>query len=136
MLDSGVTHAEIRAAAFGITIPEGSDIDAALDRLIAKAEQRIAASVPNVADRLESGDLDPDVLAGVVEDMVLRVAGNPEGKKSESIDDYSWTRDVTVASGQLYLSEAELALLLPAAARTPRSFGSIRLAVPAWRLPR
>lgn len=133
---STVTASDIRDAALGVTIPTGTEADNALTRLIEKAEHRILAKVPNVEDRLASGDLDADTLNGVIEDMVLRVAGNPEGKKSEAIDDYAWTRDVSVAAGMLYLSDEELALLLPVAARQTRAFGSIRLGVPAWRLPR
>lgn len=133
---STVIPSDIRSAALGITIPAGTDADEALARLIEKAEHRILAKVPNVEDRLASGDLDADTLNGVIEDMVLRVASNPDGKKSESIDDYAWTRDVSVAAGTLYLSDEELALLLPASARQVRAFGSIRLGVPAWRLPR
>lgn len=132
---SGVTPADVRAASFGSTIPDGVDVDAALTRLIDKAEIRILARVPDLADRLSDGRTNAEVLSSVVEDMVLRVTRNPDGKKSESIDDYSWTLDASVASGMLYLSDDELALIVPPAS-SRRTVGSIRLGVPSWRLPR
>lgn len=64
--------------------------------------------------------LDADVTAGlvtqasltfVVTSMVLRVLKNPESKRQESIDDYSWTRDTAVSSGALYVSDDELRLI-------------------------
>ncbi len=75
------------------------------------------------------------MLASVIEDMALRVARNPDGKKSEAIDDYSWTLDSRVSAGLLYLSDDELALLVPAERPRPKAIGNIRVAVPSWRLP-
>lgn len=57
-------------------------------------------------------DLKGDVVR-VICAAVLRVMKNPEGKRSESIDDYSWTRDQAVSAGLLYFSDAELADLVP-----------------------
>lgn len=131
---SGVTPKDIRDAAFGFTIPEGED--PAIQRLIDKAERKIAARVPNLAERIQpGGDIDKAAFVSLVEDMVLRVLNNPEGKKSERIDDYSYTVDDRVAAGFLYLTDEELEELLPGTQRT-RAFGNIRLAVPSWRLPR
>lgn len=45
--------------------------------------------------------------------MVLRVIQNPEGKRSEQIDDYSYTIDSARSAGQLYLTEEERAMLRP-----------------------
>lgn len=131
---SGVTAEDIREAAFGFTIPEGAQVDGALLKLIDKAELRILARVPDLADRIAATTTSLAAVASVVEDMVLRVAANPEGKKSESIDDYSWSLDASVSSGRLYLSDEELELLIPTT--RPRSVGTIRIGVPSWRLPR
>jgi hypothetical protein len=49
--------------------------------------------------------------------MVLRVFMNPEGKSEESIDDYRYRRDAAVASGELYVSDGELADVTPIASR-------------------
>lgn len=53
-------------------------------------------------------DLDPQVVIGVLADMVLRVLKNPEGKRQESIDDYSYLRDNALSAGELYLSDNEI----------------------------
>lgn len=45
--------------------------------------------------------------------MVLRVLLNPEGKRSETIDDYSYTIDSARSAGELYLTEYELDTLRP-----------------------
>ncbi len=66
--------------------------------------------------------LEADILAGtvttsnavrVVVAMVLRVMRNPDGKRSESIDDYSYTRDDQVSGGLLHVTAVELADLTP-----------------------
>lgn len=45
--------------------------------------------------------------------MVLRVLQNPEGKRSETIDDYSYTIDTARSAGELYMTEREIATLTP-----------------------
>lgn len=49
----------------------------------------------------------------VVASMVIRVMKNPNGYLTETVDDYSYRRDSAVSSGALYLSDAELADLIP-----------------------
>lgn len=124
---------DIRAVAYGVTIP--CDADGALSRLIAKAEARLLIAVPSIASRLAAGTLDVDLVKGVVEDMVLRIVRNPRGLRSVSIDDFQATIDRALSSGELYVSDAEVALLSPAA-RASRNFGSVRIGLPEWRLPR
>lgn len=130
---SGVTPGDIREAAFGFTIPTGTD--SAVQRLIDKAELLLTSKVANLAERITSNEIDLDTVAAVVEDMVLRVVANPEGKKSERIDDYAYTFDDRVAAGFLFVTDEELARILPGSQRRS-GFGSIRLGVPSWRLPR
>ncbi|WP_333770940.1 hypothetical protein [Streptomyces sp. IBSBF 2435] len=81
------------------------------------------AKVPNLlADasaimRREVPGLDqpapPATALGVCCAMVLRVVTNPEGKRQQSIDDYSYTTDSARSTGLLYLSDAERDLLQP-----------------------
>ncbi|MEU5442763.1 hypothetical protein [Streptomyces griseofuscus] len=47
--------------------------------------------------------------------MVLRVLTNPDGKRQESLDDYSYTVDSSRSRGEVYLSEDEAEELRPAA---------------------
>jgi hypothetical protein len=49
--------------------------------------------------------------------MVLRVLTNPDGKRQESIDDYSYTVDSSRSRGEVYLSEDEEDELRPSAKR-------------------
>lgn len=49
--------------------------------------------------------------------MVLRVLRNPDGKRQESIDDYSYTIDSSRSRGEIYLSEEEADELRPAPQR-------------------
>lgn len=49
----------------------------------------------------------------VVSAMVLRVLRNPEGKQSEQIDDYKYTRAELVGSGLLHVTDDELADITP-----------------------
>ena len=69
--------------------------------------------LPSLLDRITAGTLDPALVVLVESSMVLRVLRNPDGKRQESIDDYSWTRDNAVAAGLLYLSDTEAELLSP-----------------------
>lgn len=131
---SGVLASDIRDAAFGITIPVGPQVDMQIERLIDKAEIIVLSEVPRLAERLADGSLSRTLLASEIEDMVIRVVRNPDAKKSESIDDYSWELDAALAGGRLYLGADALARLSPGARRG--TVGNIRLSVPAWRMPR
>ena len=68
----------------------------------------------------------------VLATAVLRVMKNPDGKRQESIDDYSWTRDESVSSGLLYFTADELDGLIPGTAITGRAFTIDPLAGRDW----
>ena len=72
----------------------------------------LQSEVPGLDDRVTSGALASPLVIGVVAAMVLRVLRNPEGKLQERIDDYSYTRDSSVATGGLYVTVDELRLLI------------------------
>lgn len=75
---------------------------------------QIIAAVPSVAPRLAAVPEDLVFTALVVQVQcaaALRYLSNPDGKFQESVDDYSFSRDKTVATGEIYISAAELALL-------------------------
>ena len=46
--------------------------------------------------------------------MVLRKLDNPNGKRQESLDDYSYTIDSSRSRGEIYLSDEEAEELRPA----------------------
>ena len=79
--------------------------------LLSDAWEILLARVPSLNDRLLNGSLSQGLVVAAVTAMVLRVLRNPEGKRMESIDDYSWTRDNAVSAGLLYASDDELRLL-------------------------
>lgn len=83
--------------------------------LLADAWAIILNRFPDVEDRLVASPatLTIAILEAVECAMVLRVLRNPDGKVQESIDDYAWTRDKSVAAGELYLSEREESILSP-----------------------
>lgn len=121
---------EVRLAAYGLTIPDGADLT--IDRLVAKAIDRLPGGRTGIETRVAAGTLDEGLVKGVIEDMVIRVLSNPRALRSTSIDDYSETIDAAVSSGALYLSDSERALLTQ---RTRPFIGSVRIGIPAWRIP-
>lgn len=128
----GVAPADIRAAAYGLTIPAGDVIDLQLQKLIDKAAARLDSRVPSLLLRVTNGTLKLSVVQGVIEDMVLRVLRNPKAFRSLGIDDFQTTIDTSTSTGLLYVSVDELSLLSP---RSRSKFGSIQLSVPRFRQP-
>ena len=76
-----------------------------------------------IETRLTAETLAEADVVRVVAAMAMRVLGNPQGKRQEAIDDYSWTRDSAVSAGLLYVTAEELASLAAAGGRT----NSVRL---------
>lgn len=68
--------------------------------------RRITTLEDDISDDT-SGDLKAEAVR-VMCAAVLRVMKNPDGKRQESIDDYSWTRDQAVSAGLLYFSDEEI----------------------------
>lgn len=69
------------------------------------------AQLPMLATRVDSGQFPLEVVRAVLSAMVIRVLRNPEGVRTWAVDDYSQTRDASVAAGALYLSTDELTLM-------------------------
>jgi len=84
------------------------------DRVVELALDAVAMvrdAVPTVEARLTAGQLTRRTFCRVISDMVLRVVRNPQGFKSESDSSYSYTSGATVASGDLWIPDKDLALL-------------------------
>lgn len=80
------------------------------------AYNQILSQVENGEARLNGVDFDATFQALVVEVQVaavLRFLKNPDGKYEESGDDYSFKRDATLATGEVYITDSELARLAP-----------------------
>lgn len=69
--------------------------------------------VVDLEDRMDDEADLPAAVKRVLANAVIRVMKNPDGKRQESIDDYSWTRDNAVSAGELYFTDAEMASLIP-----------------------
>jgi len=108
---------------FDAAVPDSAKLQTWLDA----AWRELLRRDRTIDTRLTAGSLTAADVTDVVVAMTLRVLGNPEGKKQEAIDDYSWTRDAAVATGALYATDAELASL--AAVRTTGTRHSVRLVV-------
>lgn len=107
--------------------PLSTEETAVATALLADAWAILTARDSTIEGRLSAtpATLDVALVRAVVTAMVLRVMRNPDGKRQESIDDYSWTLDNAVSSGFLYVTDDELALLR--APSTASTRGSIRL---------
>lgn len=106
------THVDDVATELGRPIPEGPEHDQ-IESWIRRVEGRILRRIPDLADRV----LDEDYLEtvrSVVAAVVARKVLNPEGFRSERVDDYYYDRGSQKAD--LWPSQDEWADLLPGAA--------------------
>jgi hypothetical protein len=105
--------------------PLAPDEEAGAQALLEDAWAIANVQLPSLSGNVQSGAVSEDIVRAVVCAMVLRVLRNPDGVRSWSVDDYSQTRDNSVSSGSLYLSDAELALLGTAAGYRRRGAFSV-----------
>jgi hypothetical protein len=68
---------------------------------------------PNLETDISEGTVTAGNVIRVVSAMVLRILKNPEGKASEQIDDYKYTRHELIAQGLLSVTSDELADITP-----------------------
>lgn len=68
--------------------------------------------------------LDQETLTYVVTEAVARKARNPDGKRNERIDDYSYGYDADAAKVDIDLTDAEWAMLMPRSNRNAFSIAS------------
>ncbi len=98
-------------------------------KLISKAEVRLAAAVAARGGDLTVLATDPaklPLIQDVLENAVARVVRNPEGLKSESEGDYSYTLNALDASGNIWFPDSDLdAIFVPSS-----QYGSFRLGIP------
>ena len=76
------------------------------------AEGMILERIPDLIAKIAAGALGFATVARVERRAVRRVMLNPEGKKTERVDDYSYGRDDTTASGEVYISGEEWSWLI------------------------
>lgn len=76
-------------------------------------ESTILSRIPNLADLIAAGTILPRTVVKIESQVVLRKLDNPQGKLTERIDDYSYTRDSSTAKGVLELYDSEWEELTP-----------------------
>lgn len=90
--------------------------DAELSRVPALLDdgwEQILARVPGVELRLTTGSLRLGAVSAVLRQAVAAVLRNPDGFITESIEDWSGTREPGAVSGRLVLTDDDLAMLMP-----------------------
>lgn len=95
-----------------LTDAERRQVGAWLDDI----EASILSRIPNLTELVDAGTLQRQTVVKIEAAAVIRVLRNPDGKLTERIDDYSWTRDSSTATGSLYLTDDEWAELTPSVA--------------------
>lgn len=124
-----VTLAQIDARFPGRVLTEAEQINATA--WLADVWSMVLSRRPNIEAQMTptypvpDGGVATSNVIRVVTNSVIRRLLNPEGKSEESIDDYRYKRDVAVSSGELYLTEDELADITPGYGGATR--GSVRL---------
>lgn len=118
-----VTDVQVR---LGRPITDSAEI-AQVNAWLSDIEALIKVRIPDLAVRILDGVLDEEVVKLVEAQAVVRKAKNPDGKKNERVDDYSYGLTDDAARGDLFLTDDEWSLLLPASnpngAFTIRPFG-------------
>lgn len=134
VMSFGVTVQTVIDAAYGITVP--SESHGRVQALINKAIGLLLDEIPNLEHRVTDGRTKSASAKSVVEDMVVRVLRNPNALRQITINGDSATIDQAVSSGQLYVTEAELARLRKdvsvQASKRAGKLRSIRQALPPW----
>lgn len=79
-------------------------------------EAEILERIPDLAAFIADGKLQQRTVVKIQAAAVLRVLRNPDGKLTERIDDYSWTRSANTSTGELRLLDSEWEQLTPQSA--------------------
>jgi hypothetical protein len=118
-VDVGMVESRFRV----LSDPERANAEAWLEDVWSMAQSRR----PTLEDDIDADEVSLTEVQRVLANAVVRELQNPDGKLEERGDDYGFRRDSTTSSGELYLSDAEMGALTPAAADGGRSRGSVRL---------
>lgn len=111
-----------------------------MERIMA-ASRMVVTETPlvgglDVNERITAGLLDPDVVRDVVVEIVERVVVPPRFARQHSVtvDDgtESTTVDASVSSGEMFISDRQMARLLGRRVRRQRAFTITPAPGPAW----
>lgn len=111
-----------------LRFPAATDDEAGAEALLDLAHARLLARVPSIPARVSSGRLDPELVRGVLVDMVVRVlsAAGADGRESFQVQAGSFNIGGKYAPGanKVMVLDSDLIGLLP---RGGSGFGTIRL---------
>lgn len=91
------------------------------DAFLTDAWELLLSRRPTLEADITAGTVRSANVVRVVAAMVLRLLKNPDGKLSETIDDYTYRYDRLVSSGALFVSDEELADITPSGNRRTSS---------------
>jgi len=136
MADPFATYADIENAWRALT----SDEQTVATSSLAFASAIIRNDIRTVDSRIAAGKLDVDLVKHIAVAMVLRKMRNPDGLRTEQLEDYAYTRDSALSDGSIYLSADERRMLLGRGAGAfsiapgddPPSYATVATAQ-AWR---
>src|SRR6478735_3964414 len=100
------------ATRLGRPITDSNEV-AQVEAWLGDVESLILARIPDLADWVAGGVPSEAVVKMVEANAVVRKVKNPDGKQNERIDDYSYGLNADAARGDLFLTDAEWALLEP-----------------------
>lgn len=84
---------------------------------IADIEDKIVSAIPTLDDAILAGAVTTTTVKRVVCQSVIRKIKNPDGKKDERVDDYSYGLNPEAARGELFLTDEEWADITPTTSR-------------------
>lgn len=120
-MDNPVTVEHVEARFRSLSDPERLNAEAWIE----DAWEILTERRPELSDDLDAENVSVGSVVRTVCNMVIRKLQNPDGKSKESIDDYSFERDRSIASGDLYVKDSELFAVTPSSSR--RITNSVRL---------
>lgn len=100
------------AVRLGRTISDQAEIDQ-INAWIADAEAFIKNKIPDIDQRVSEGSPTAETVKAVVAAAVGRFARNPEGKKDERVDDYSYGLHPDAARAEIHFTDDEWSRLIP-----------------------
>lgn len=114
-----MTYATAADVAAELGLPAFTDPQkiAQIDGWLVRVEATIRARIADLDAQVASGRINAALLANIEAAAVARKYTNPEGLKSERIDDYQYGRVDDASTVDVALTDGEWALLMPPAAR-------------------
>lgn len=96
--------------AYELTMP--AEHQPRVETLLRYASARLSALVPSLEARVNSGEIDPDLPAGMVVEAVLRVYRNPAGVTQQSAGPYTRSLNREAAKNDLWFDPDQIQALL------------------------